>query len=137
MAGVYETNTPSLHTFRNGHLFFKRGHTSLEDDPREGRPRSCQTNANINAVLQLVRQDRCIHIRMIEETLEIFHGTIVSVLHDELQMKKVSAWWVTKLLGDENKMERVDIAISDVLLRYNAKPADFEKCLVTGSESWC
>jgi len=91
MAGVYGTNTPSLRTIQKWSSLFKRGRTSLEDDPREGRPRTSRTDENINAVLQLVREDRRIHIRTIEETLHISHGTIISILHDELQMKKVSA----------------------------------------------
>lgn len=136
MTSVYGTEAPSLRTIQKWVSLFKRGRTSLEDDPREGRPRTSRTDENVAAVLHLVRQDRRITISVIEESLHISAGTIVSILHEDLQMRKISARWVPKLLSDENKTERVEIAM-EVLSRYNANPADFEKRLVTGDETWC
>jgi len=37
---VYGDSSLSFSTFKKWAVKFKRGHTSLEDDPREGRPKS-------------------------------------------------------------------------------------------------
>jgi histone-lysine N-methyltransferase SETMAR len=37
---VYGDSFPSFSTFKEWAAEFKRGRTSLEDDPREGRPKS-------------------------------------------------------------------------------------------------
>lgn len=38
---------------------FKRGRTTLSDEPKEGRPVTAVTPANINAVRKLLEEDRC------------------------------------------------------------------------------
>jgi histone-lysine N-methyltransferase SETMAR len=48
---------------------FKRGRTSLEDDPREGRPKSATTPEIIEQVLDMVLDDRRMEVREIYVTL--------------------------------------------------------------------
>jgi transposase len=40
---LYGDSSPSFSTNKKWASEFKRGHTSLEDDPREGRPKSATT----------------------------------------------------------------------------------------------
>jgi transposase len=47
---VYEDYSPSFSTIKKWTVEFKRGRTSLEDDPREGRPKS----AKIPEIIELV-----------------------------------------------------------------------------------
>ena len=40
------------------------------------------------------------------------------------------------MLSEDDKVERVE-TYTELLERYNADPAEFEKCLVTWDEAWC
>jgi len=50
---------------------FKRGCTSLEDDPREGRPKSAKPPEIIEQVHDMVSDDRLMKVREIAETIGI------------------------------------------------------------------
>ena len=50
---------------------FKRGRTSLEDDPREGRPKSATTPEIMEQVHAMVLDDQRIKVRVIAETIGI------------------------------------------------------------------
>ena len=48
---VYGDSSPSFSTMKTWAAEFKRGRTSLEDDPREGRPKSATTQEIIEQVI--------------------------------------------------------------------------------------
>jgi len=49
--------SPSFSTIKKWSAEFKRGHTSTEDDPREGRPKSATTPEIVEQVHNLVFDD--------------------------------------------------------------------------------
>jgi hypothetical protein len=55
---VYGDSSPSSSTFKKRAAEFKRGHTSLEDDPCEGLPKSGTTPEIIELVHDMVLDDR-------------------------------------------------------------------------------
>jgi histone-lysine N-methyltransferase SETMAR len=55
---VYVDFSPSFLTIKKWAAEFKRGHTSLEDDPREGRPKSATTPEIIEQVHDMVLDDQ-------------------------------------------------------------------------------
>jgi transposase len=55
---------------------FKRGRTSLEDDPREGRLKSVITPELIEQVHHMVLDDRRMKVRDIAETIGISKGRV-------------------------------------------------------------
>ena len=68
---------------------FNRGRSSLQDEFREGRPKSVVVPETINAVLQLILQDRHVTYLAIERTLGISETSIYSILHEHLTVKKI------------------------------------------------
>jgi hypothetical protein len=66
---------------------FKRGRTSLEGDPREGRPTSATTPEIIEQVHDMVLDDRRMKVREIAETIGISKERVGYILHEELDMK--------------------------------------------------
>jgi transposase len=55
---VYGDSSPSFSTIKKWVAKFKRGRTSLEDDPCEGRPKSAATPEIIEQVHDMVLDDR-------------------------------------------------------------------------------
>jgi transposase len=62
---VYGDSSPSFSTFKKRVAEFKRGRTSLEDDPREGRPKSATTPEIIEQVHDMLLDDRRMKVRKI------------------------------------------------------------------------
>ena len=80
-------------------------------------------------VRDLVYSDRRIQVEEIAQTLGISHGSILTVLHDRLGMRKLTARWVPKSLSDQS------ISMSALLKRFRSKD-DFLLRLVTVDETW-
>lgn len=91
---------------------FKRGRTSVKDDPRSGRPSTSVTQEMVDKVEKIVLYDRRVTVRFIAEELKISSGSVHSILQDHLGMKKVSARWVPRMLMDAQKQTRLDISKS-------------------------
>ena len=68
---VYGDSSPSFSTFKKWAAEFKRGRTSLEDDPREGRPKSATTPEIIKQVHDMIVDDGRMKVRGISETIGI------------------------------------------------------------------
>jgi histone-lysine N-methyltransferase SETMAR len=51
---VYGDSSPSFSTIKKWAAEFKRGHTSLEDDPRKGRPKSATSPEIVEQVHDMV-----------------------------------------------------------------------------------
>ena len=81
------------------HKRFKEGQEEVEDDPRSGRPSRSKTADNIERVKQMVRADRRLMVRMIAEELSINKDTVWSIITENLEIRKVCAKVVPKLLS--------------------------------------
>jgi len=68
---VYEDSSPSSSTIKKWAAEFKRGRTSLEDDPCEGRPKSAKTPEITEQVHHMVLDDRRMKVCKIAETIGI------------------------------------------------------------------
>ena len=89
----------------------KRGRTSLEDDPREGRPKSATTTPEIiEQVHDMVLDDRRMKAREIAETIVISKERVRYIFHEELDMKKLCTRWVLCLLTADQKRTRMKIS---------------------------
>jgi len=66
---AYGDSSPSFSTITKWAAEFKRGRTSLEDDPREGRPKRA-TPEIFEQVHDMVLDDRRMKVREIAETIQ-------------------------------------------------------------------
>jgi hypothetical protein len=83
---------------RNGLLSLNVACTSLEDDPREGCPKSATPPEIIEQVHDTELDDRQMKVREIAETIGTSKECAEYILHEELDMKKLCARWVPHLL---------------------------------------
>jgi transposase len=121
---VYWDSSPSFSTIKKWAAEFKRCHTSLEDDPREGRLKSATTPEIIEQVHDMVLDDRRMKVREIAETTGISKERVDYILYEESDMKNLCAIWVPHLLtADKN---RTCMKISEQCLeRFNKNETDF------------
>ena len=73
-------------------------------------------------------------MKEIAQSLGISHGSVSTILHDRLGMRKPTARWVPESLSDEQMGTRASIR-SALLKRFRSKD-DFLLRLVTVDESW-
>ena len=83
-------------------------------------------------VQDLVYSDRRIQVKEIAQALGISHGSVSTILHDCLGMRKLTARWVSKSLSDEQMATRASVC-SALLKRFRSKD-DFCLRLVTVDE---
>ena len=75
---------------------FRCGRTSTKDAERSGRPVEVSTPETIEKIHDLVLADRRLKVREIVDIIGISHGSVVSILNEHLEMRKLSARWVTR-----------------------------------------
>ena len=85
-------------------------------------------------IRDLVCSDRRIQVEEIAQALGISHGSVSTILHDRLGMRKLTARWVPKSLSDEQMATRASVC-SALLKRFRSKD-DFLFRLVTLNETW-
>ena len=60
-------------------------------------------------VLDLVYSDNRIQVEEIAQALGISHGSVSTILHDRLGMRKLTAQWVPKSLCDEQSNQSISM----------------------------
>jgi len=80
---------------------FKRGDFSTCDAPRPGRPKTETTPKIIDQIQEIILEDRCISAKSTAEQLGISRERVGSIIHADLDMRKLSAKWVPKCLKED------------------------------------
>ena len=133
LADVYGSSAPSYAQVKFWVGEFKRGRTSLEDEARSGHPLDATDEEMCKKVWDLVYSDRQIQVEEIAQALGISHGSISTILHDRLGMRKLTARSVPKSLSNEQMPTRASVC--SALKRFRSKD-DFLLRLVTVDETW-
>ncbi|KAJ4429146.1 hypothetical protein ANN_26149 [Periplaneta americana] len=113
---------------------FKDGRTSAESEQRCGRPQTARSAAVVERVRNLVMADRRLTVREIAEEVGVSKDSAHAILRDDLNMNRVAAKFLPKLLSPEQKDLRRDVA-QDLLDTANTDPG-FLNTVITGDESW-
>jgi transposase len=121
---VYGDSSTSFSTIKKWPAEFKRGRTSLEDDPCEGHPKSATTTEIIEQVHDMVLDDRRMKVHEIAEAIGISKECAGYILHEELDMKKLCARWVPHWLTADQKRTRMKIS-EQCLEHFNKNKTDF------------
>ncbi|CAN8003290.1 unnamed protein product [Ixodes hexagonus] len=116
------------------HKRFRGGRESVNDDDRSGRPSTSQTDDSVQKVRQVLDKDRQLSVRMIAEECGIPKTIVHRILTEDLQMSKVCAKMVPKVLTSEMKEERL-LKGQELHERYETDP-EFLDRVITGDETW-
>jgi len=114
---------------------FKRGDFSTCDAPRPGWPKTVTTPEIFDQIQELILEDRRIPALLIAEQLSISRERDGSIIHERLDMRKLSAKWVPKCLNADHKRQRCHSS-EQLLEFFRRHPNDFPSRLVTTDETW-
>jgi len=78
---------------------FKRGDFSTCDAPRPGQHKTVTTPKIIDQIQELILEHRRISATSIAEQLGISLERVGFIIHEDLDMRKLSAKWVPKCLN--------------------------------------
>jgi len=99
-------HAPSYVTVKNRVAQFKRGDFSTCDAPRPGRPKTVTTPECNDQIHEIILEDRQISSKSIAEQLGISRERIGSIIHEDMDMRNLSAKWVPKCLYADQKRQR-------------------------------
>ena len=133
LADIYGSSAPSYAQVKFWVGEFKRGRTSLEDEARSRRPLDATDEEMCKKVWDLVYSNRPIQVEEIAQALGISHGSVSTILHDRLGMRKLTARWVHISLSDKQMATRASVC--NTLLKRFRSNDDFLLCLVTVDET--
>jgi transposase len=128
---VYGDSSSSSSTIKKWAAKFKRGRTSLEDDPREGHKKSATTQEIIEQVHNMVLDDKQTKVREIAETIGISKEGVGYILYEELDMKKA----LHKMGATLAHSTRTKIS-EQCLEHFNKNKTDFVRRFIIMDETW-
>ena len=96
-------SAPNKSTIIDWYVEFKRGHTNTDGAERSSHSKSAVVLKNITKVHKIVLGDRKLKLREIADTLKISEGSVFTILHESLGMRKLFSKWVPRLLTPVQK----------------------------------
>ena len=94
---------------------FSNGYESVEDEERSGRPSTSKTQENVERVSEMIRSNRWLAIREISDDLNVSYGPVQNILTTDLNMRRVNAKFVPRVLTVEQKQEHLSISLDCVM----------------------
>ena len=128
-------SAPSFSTIKYWIAEFKRGRSSCEDEHRCGRPNEVTTPETIKKIHKMVLEDRRLKVRELADMAGISKSAVHRILTGNLDMKKMCARWVPRLLTDEQKRRRENIS-TECLAKFHTNKAEFLRRFITMDETW-
>jgi len=116
-------HAPSYATVRNWVAQFKRGDFSTSDAPRPGQPKTVTNPEITDQIHALILEDSRISAKSIAEQLGISRER-VGIIHEDLDMRKLSAKWVPICLKADQKRQRCQ-SPEQLLEFFRRNPNDF------------
>ena len=112
---------------------FKLGRASIEDDPKSGWPSTSTDDDHVQKVLAVIHQKSHLTVREVAEEVGICNSSCHLILTDKLKMRRVVTKFVSRLLTDAQKENRVTVS-QELFDRSNADE-NFLKNVITGDET--
>ncbi|EFN60885.1 Histone-lysine N-methyltransferase SETMAR, partial [Camponotus floridanus] len=135
LASTFGNEAPHKATICRWFNEFNRCRSLLTDEPREGRPKSAAVPENIDAVRELIMQDRHVTYREIQASLGVGMNCIQMILHEHLAVKKICSRWIPHNLTTTQKKDRVNWC-KKMLKKFDRGASNAVYNLYTGDESW-
>ena len=86
---------------------FEDGRESVEDDKNSGRPSTCPTPEMTAKVREVIIEDRRQTIHDVCNRVGLSYGSCQRILADELNMRRIAAKFVPRLLNNDQRDHQV------------------------------
>nr|QXJ78551.1 putative DD34D transposase [Meitanaphis flavogallis] len=116
------------------HKAFLEGREEVSDEVRVGRPLTTTIDENLVRVRELLNTDRRLSVRLVSQTLNIPKSIVHEIVMNNLQMRKVCAKLVPKVLTDDQRSRRLETC--QELWSLCESDPHFLDNVITGDESW-
>ena len=110
------------------------GRESLKCDDRPGRPCTAVTDDSIEKVQDVIRKYQRLGVRAVAEEVNLDRESVRRILREELNMRKVCAKMVPKLLSEEQEECRKELCLD--LLQHIENEQDLLNLIITCDETW-
>ena len=84
----------------------KRIRESVRDDERSGRSKEVNTPELIGQIKNFMDKDRHVSIETISTQFDVSVGTLHTIIHEELKMRKICTKFVPRVLREDQKERR-------------------------------
>ena len=121
---ILREHAPSYATVENWVVQFKRSDISIWDALRPGRPKTVTTPEIIDQIHDLILEDSRIWAKSIAEQLDISRERVGSIIHEDLDMRKLSTKWDPKCQNADRKRQRCQSS-EQLLDFFRRDPNDF------------
>lgn len=132
---AFPDTVPSLATVYNWFRDFQRGKCIVHDGERSGRPSDVITQSLVARIEHVIRENRRVTYRQIQELLHVSSGTINIVLSEHLRVRKICCRWVPHSITDAQMQQRVDWCRMMREKFHNGDPRSVTN-IYTGDETW-
>ena len=85
------------------HKRFKEARESVRDDERYGRSKEVRTLESIGQIKNFMDKDHRVSIETISAQFDVSVGTVHTIIHEELKMRKICAKFVPRVLREDQK----------------------------------
>lgn len=137
LSHIHGSAAPSVRTVFNWVDQFRTGKKDVEDQKRSGRPKTPNTRRLTKVIDDMVKEDGRLTIREICDRTGGTVGTVSRILHDELDLTKLSARWIPRVLTENMKQDREIMSIDNLdMVEDNGGWERVRSLIVTGDETW-
>ena len=105
MTNAYGDTAPKKTAIYKWYKRFEEGRESLTDDERSGRPGTL-TSSDVTVIQELLNKDRRITLRELAVRTDCSYGKVFNIVHEQLNMRRISARWIPKMITDDQKQMR-------------------------------
>jgi hypothetical protein len=93
------------------HSYFKTAQVSVEDDECLGQPSTSKATENVEKIRELIPKDHHQTTHELTDTVGISYGVCQEILTENLNMHRIAAKFVPRLLTNDQKQQCVNVCI--------------------------
>ncbi|UYV75109.1 FHDC1 [Cordylochernes scorpioides] len=131
---AFPKDAPKRTTVFEWHSRFKAGRISIEDDPRQGRPKFQRTDENVQKITDLIKENPRTTLLELEQDTGISKTTIGRIVTEDLKLKKTPAKFIPRFLTNEQKLCR--LATCKDMMEMTRTDPEWKDKIITGDETW-
>ncbi|UYV69455.1 hypothetical protein LAZ67_6003654 [Cordylochernes scorpioides] len=113
---------------------FKAGRISIEDAPRQGRPKFQSTDKMCKKITDLIKENPRTTLMELEQDTGISKTTIGKIVTEDLKLKKTPAKCIPRFLTNEQNLCR--LATCEDMFKMTRTDPEWKDKIITGDETW-